>query len=89
MSLQGGLFQQGDAQADLAGAGHDGDDGMGGQVGRVVVERLVEGMDLTACQKTPGVSQTPGIWVSLGDQGCAWAKTRMNSTRYCAATSGL
>ena len=48
MSLQGSFFQQGDAQAGLARAGHDSDNGMGGQVGRVVVERLVEEMDLTA-----------------------------------------
>ena len=40
-AVQGGLFQQVDAQAGLARAGHADHDRMGGQVSRVVEQRLV------------------------------------------------
>ncbi len=40
--VQHGLFQQVDAQAGLAGAGHADHDGVGGQVARVVVDHLVD-----------------------------------------------
>jgi hypothetical protein len=45
-AVQGGFFQQANAQASLAGAGHTRHHGMGGQISGVIVERLVEGFAL-------------------------------------------
>ncbi len=39
-ALKGSFLQQDDAHAGLAGAGHTGDDRVGGQVGGIVKDRL-------------------------------------------------
>ena len=72
-ALQGGLFQQGDAQAGLAGTGHSGDDGVGGQVGGVVEERLVEGFASGGIEKAAEVEFVIRHGRLLIYYGCAWA----------------
>ena len=42
-TLQGGFFEQADAQPGFAGAGHADDDGVGGEVGGVVEEGFARG----------------------------------------------
>jgi len=61
MSLQGGLFQQGDAQTGLAGAGHAGDDGVAGQVGGVVEQGLVEGFTIGGIEEAAEVEFFSGM----------------------------